>query len=100
MQFCHYLVSAEYSVRYSAEYSAEIGFGRTLVGRKPTRWVEVDELLAVAVLVVVEGGRDWPGVGRRGPAAARLAQQPAADPAGPNHCSCNATDRHRSTILS
>ena len=55
-----------------------------------TRGVEVDELLAVAVLVIVEGGRDGSGVGRRRPAA-RLAQQSAADPHSPDYCACSAT---------
>ena len=54
-----------------------------------TRGVEVDELLAVAVLVIVEGGRDGPSVGGRRPAA-RLTKQSTADPASPNYDACNA----------
>ena len=80
---------------YLIELNATVGDGelyqKSVQPTEHTRGVEVDELLAVAVFVIVEGRCNGPGVGRRRPAT-RLAEQSAADPASPDYDACNETD--------
>ena len=80
---------------YLIELNATVGdaelYQKSVQPTEHTRGVEVDELLAVAVFVIVEGRCNGPGVGRRRPAT-RLAEQSAADPASPDYDACNETD--------